>query len=605
MEAHPPMSDDALKSLIQQLKLPPKNLAKLSFCPTKASKVREWVESLPATRISSSSVMLYQSLPELARLDNNPLHRLEMLEAMRPYVQLCISGLGKEFLEQALNLSDSAVKSATIAQALQKHMSHGYLSVARDLIEADKEFEAQAQALHRAATGLGLMLMRNLQLYTPAPQGLWQSLYAILKIAEEQEILDDKVKDSLLENTQSTSTKDAILRPILLGLCQPNQLRQQEIARTYSELEHWSHQVSIEQIDPEAANDDEEHFYLICSDIDTPAMSKDQYKGAFDNTTYRLDTSKLIAQLEKELEHMHEQGQTRKLAGQLTETLIDHLLIGWDSPHARRQPRVANRRQLEVCLGISAVHHHVSQGQSLEEIMGRKNSDTSFASHALSQEVDPWDDAPDTGTHTMIEHRMFSTDFSSDFSNNFASQSAQAKASPYPVYQVSTLDASPKGYCLNWRDGAPNQVRTGEVIGLRAPNRDSWQIGVIRWLRQFHGATQVGIQLLGGNAQALGAAYVHKTGDMSQFMKVLKLPAQILTSQQDCLLTPALPFTEQGKCRLRRSGQEQSIKLQKSLFSSSAARLFGIQVLENISKDSTATSNEKTDKPNSDFNDSW
>ena len=73
------MSEDVLDNLIKQLKLPPKNLAKLSFCATKVAKVREWVESLPATRISTSSVMLYQSLPELARLDNNPLHRLDML----------------------------------------------------------------------------------------------------------------------------------------------------------------------------------------------------------------------------------------------------------------------------------------------------------------------------------------------------------------------------------------------------------------------------------------------------------------------------------------------------------------------------------------------
>ena len=46
-------------------------------------------------------------------------------------------------------------------------------------------------------------------------------------------------------------------------------------------------------------------------------------------------------------------------------------------------------------------------------------------------------------------------------------------------------------------------------------------LGVIRWLRQFHGATQVGIQLLGGN----GYINEYPTGRLLRDAKLYEIGA--------------------------------------------------------------------------------
>src|SRR6478609_7977830 len=152
-----------IKQLIEQLNVPVQDLAQLSFCDGgRDSSVKAWVRSLPLTQVQFVSGLLYQALPDVARYQTTSANRIQILETLRNPTLQSIEGLTQNFLNQPLILPEPAVKTATIAQALQKHCINGYLVAIRDLCSqpTQNNTELLQLAIHRAITGLSLLLLR-------------------------------------------------------------------------------------------------------------------------------------------------------------------------------------------------------------------------------------------------------------------------------------------------------------------------------------------------------------------------------------------------------------------------------------------------------------
>src|SRR5690606_33071038 len=129
----PMSSTPKVTELLNRLHTPPQDLAQLSFCKSTPGAIKAWVDALPLTQMNFVSTQLYRALLEIARLKVSPEVRLAMLEHLRSPTQQTIQGLSQSFLNQPLILPEAARKTATVAQALQKHMSNGYLAVVREL----------------------------------------------------------------------------------------------------------------------------------------------------------------------------------------------------------------------------------------------------------------------------------------------------------------------------------------------------------------------------------------------------------------------------------------------------------------------------------------
>src|SRR5687768_3723240 len=174
---------------LAQFKLPPQDITLLSFCESnKLAKVQAWVDDLKVTQVKSTSIELYEALPEIAHLKVDARTRFDMLEALWPVTQQCLLGLLKDFLQQPLILPEPAQKTALLAQALQKHLLDGYTVCARELIQKTKLKAPQQQlllnALYRALSALSLLMLRAFQLYTAIPQSLWLRAHALYQVAE-------------------------------------------------------------------------------------------------------------------------------------------------------------------------------------------------------------------------------------------------------------------------------------------------------------------------------------------------------------------------------------------------------------------------------------
>lgn len=589
------IDETTLTAWLARIKLPERDLDALSFCASnKPARVRAWVQELPMTRVSYVCSLLYQALPEVARLKIAPAQRLEMLECLRPAVQQSIESLSQQFLNQPVILPEPARKAATVTMALQKHLSNAYLVAVADFAQTPNDTEALpawALAVHRSITGLGLLLLRSYQLYTPRPAQLWNELHALYALAEAAQLHQLPVHAPLPHHEQLNTIQLAYMRLLLMATAHPNQLRQDEITSTY-----WA----LEELAPLArlltfSAGQKDNLYAVSLDGNQPP----QYKTRLPRGTHNLrelDTSQIVAALRAEQPPGGR--HTRNRYG-LLPPLNDHLIRAWHVVSQRSFERQPARGQVELTVGLSNVHFHLS-GQTpfklfLDQASGVDDDrDNPFNERpsALNEPLgfqtadadDPWGGAFDAGKLQLAGSQLSSA----NIERAIKQQQQEKYQGEHPIYAISIVDTSLGGYCLEWREHIPSQVKAGELLGIREQGRRKWSLAVVRWMRQSRNATLLGLQVLSPHAVALAAAVVHKTDARSEYLRVLQLPALKAINQPTTLITNALSFHEYSKVQLYRpadsaadesAGTVSPIQLTRRRFSTGAISQFEFRTL--------------------------
>ena len=604
-----------ISQLVQQLNVPIQDLAQLSFCDgTRDSSVKAWVRSLPLTQTQFVSGLLYQALPDVGRFQTLPANRIQILESLRNPTLQSIEGLTQSFLNQPLILPEPAVKTATIAQALQKHMINGYLVAIRDLCsQANANTDLLTLAIHRAITGLSLLLLRYYQLYVPISGQLWSELHSLYQIAIQLGVTDKPVVDDYPHLQHCQTITLAYVRALLLACARPNQLRQDEILSTFEALNELS---SLAQLhDSQTGNHD--NLFAIALNSNRPPLYRSRF--AADENTFLLELN--TTQICKKLAEINIASSTESVENaslrnelQLTSSLTLHLIQAWNLLAQRTFERQESQGILDVAVGLSNIHYQLSGQMNfthfLNRTVGLQSADKMGAifqkrgvllkdTAKQKSKADPWDDAFDI-SGTSLAGRSVATD---KIELAIKKQEIEESKDTNPIYHVPLIDSSPGGYCIEWRDEIPNQVKAGELLGLRDPLRKRWSLGVVRWANQTKGATQLGIQVLAAIATPVGLAMIHKTGDSSEFLRALEIPPLKAINQPATLITNAVSFREYSKARIykRTDGvtemEQHNIQLTRRLFGTGAFSQFTYREL--------ATPKPKEAAKNDDFDSIW
>lgn len=619
--------DARLHTLLNRLSLPPQDLPQLTFCEgCKEAQVRTWVKALPMTQINVISTLLYKAVPEIARLKTSPATRLAMLEMLRLPIQQCIQGLTRHFLNQPLILPDTARKTATIAQALQKHLSNGYLVVVRELcqqqapVAVDADHQArQALAIHRALTGLGLLLLRNYQLYIPVARQLWTELHTLYLVAETLGVGEFAVEDSLPHQSGIKNSRQAYIRVILLACASPSQLRQDEVLSTYNALEKLSEQVQLLPHVP----DQKENLFVVMLGSNRPPLYKSHLKTEHSEDLRELNTTALVKSLQDQARHFADNadaGNLRNAFG-LSSALTDHLIQSWNIRAQRSFDRQEVEGTIEVTIGLSNLHFYLSGQQPFNVFLNQLTNVSEDVQQAgifqqrgiqLKTEKpkveDPWGEAFDvSGTALAGKHLPTLI-----IESRIREQEQEEYQGQHPTYQVPMVDVSPGGYCLEWQEQIPVQLKAGELVGLREQDRSKWTIGVVRWVHQTKNSTQMGIQLLGPGAMPLGIALLHKTGGYSEYLRALQLPALKAINQPATLLTNAVSFREYSKVRIfqpdsaaNNQPAETTAQLTRRIFSTGAFSQFTFRELANVTPDNHSDNSSNSGDDTPDFGIAW
>jgi len=574
--------EEQLTQQLNRFQLPKQVLDNLSFClNNRASTVKGWVHSLPATRINHTSVLLYKALPEIGRLKTSAESRIEMLEALRPYIHNCIQGLAKDFLSKPLTLPEGPLKAAVVAQALQKHMNNGYCLALRDLSAKYKSTKSPDPKLefacHRAITGLGLLLFRSHQLYTQIPTGLWRDFHSLYQVAELLKITDLPIEDPLLKANKASTISQIYLRILLLCCARPNQLQPSEVSVVYGALENW---VPLGKLLGGGVQDSNNLFLANLSSDNGP-MYKSRFMGSSKDDVRELDIKQLINALEKQ----YEKGESSEtdilvIPKHMSAGLVDHLLRSWSITQQRSFERQTRGDKIDVTIGMSNLHFHIANGMSFNDFTGQ-GDDEEIDLDAFSN--DPW------GASASSENEE------------------EDGADGYPSHSVQAVDSSPGGYCIEWRDSTPGQVKAGDAIGLKEQGRHRWGIGIIRWIQQHRDMTRMGIQLLAPKTVPYAAARELPGGEFGDYMRVLMLPELKAANQPATLLTANAPFQEYGRILLNNQGEIRQAQLSRRLFSTGSISQFSFRFLDEAVPTSHTEDQapEESEEATSDFTSVW
>lgn len=567
-----------------RLKLPDQDLRALSLGHAQPRKLQVWVEQLPLMNMGETSRQLYQFIQELNRLQIDTRTRFQLLEIVRPVILHVSDSLGKHYLRQSLVLPDKARRVAGLAQALQGHLASGYKLVAARGIRkvSDKEVrQAVATALHRAFTALGNTLLRCYQLYFPTPRNVWLELHQLYLLAEANDLVDVRVREQPGQGEEETSVGQAYIRILLLATAKPNQLRQQELA-IVSELAREA--ASLVTVRSAAGEDD---LFVFDLEVDRPPTYRTHASLARGSCRF-IDAQLLVENLAAR--QPGQNGEGLSLPRGTSEALLMHLQLAWGALTERAFSRISQRLPLDICFGLGALHYFSSDGADFAGQIGAArmrvldgDGDSPFAGQVRRsasaglqpslREEDAWSRSIDGGGRRMADDSegVESIDISGITA---AVQARQASGSPvqqFESYRCETVNVSPGGYCLAWQGETPSQLRTGELVGVREQDHHEWTVGVVRWVKQLtHQGAEFGIELLAPRALPAAARALKKTGDPTEFMRVLLLPELHAIAQEATLLVPAVGFQSSSRVELVRQGVTERVQLARRVSGSAS-----------------------------------
>ena len=551
-----------------KLHIPSPTQHQLSFCQANVEGITNWAKNLPMANTGEAARQLYQAIRELNQLHADPLLRFKLLEVIRPYIYSIGTLLAKHFLQSSVSLNERQLKIANLSQSLQTHLATGYkIVVANSLVAispADKPSKIVTTSIHRAITDTASTILRAFQLYCHPPERSWSEINQLFLLAEMRHLEQYKVNDTQNRYLSTTDISSAFIRAHLLGTAKPNNLRQQDLIQLYDASELWADRVSITNCDDESA------LFIINLHRDRVAQYRQHLRDEQKILFRSLNTESLVDELKSYA--ANPQGPSSiTVPGKLSDNLLTHAIQAWGIHWQRSFRRMPTEGKLRLCIGLSATHYHIAGKKDFEklQIELRPKNDSKNTVKKIDtghrSDNDVWSDAFDAGGSVIPENTNIDIDAIDFISKHKKDEEEHAiDHTKYPAHEVSLINTSPGGYCLQWVGELPASIQAGEILGIQESGVRHWAIGVIRWIRHLgKSGTQLGIELLAPKAEAGAAQLLQKTGQNGSYMRSLLLPGIKAIAQPATLILPRMPFRTGNKIdvlHLETQGRQQLTK---------------------------------------------
>lgn len=589
-----------------RLKVPHQDIDRCRFFDSDPESASSWLDSLPMGNLGSTTRQLYQAVTELNRVRMLPGKRLALLELLRTPVYYVTRQLSRHYLNQPAVLPDQARKVADLAHALHLQLATGYTIVATHTSALGKRAGAGkperliAQALHRATTDHTLNILRHCQLYEPVEPGVWNKLHQFYSLARQHKLKDQMVVDS---EFGACTIEHCYIRALLIGCCNPNQLRQEDFMGIFSPLTKWASLCDLSGEQPT--------LFVVDPKDDKPAVYRQLYESMLQANWLNLDTKELVEHLQTIKQNTDTHSiKVREDKFVISTDLLSHLIVSWSVMSKRMFMRMESQDHLELCLGLSATHHFISGEMAFESLVQDKGTSTYTMQlenpflKVKSQPKRPKDvwDGPKEKNIVNAEIALDSIEF--DIEENAKKQAlAKPDKCKYYYYRVTMINSSAHGYCVEWPKEVKAQLKTGEIIGIRDTMSHNWSIACIRWVSHSDDHTQLGLELISPSAAPYGGRIIQKTGSQSEYVRVLILPEISALSQPATLLTPRVPFKEGNKVIINQQGQEVQVQLTRKINQTGAYNQFEFRRTASYAK--TAESDDGLEEKNNEFDSLW
>jgi hypothetical protein len=571
---------------------PEAELIGLSFCDTTPSALAEWVIALPMANTADTAAQVRQATWEIARLDIPPAQRMALLEQIRPILHYLCARLDRN----AATSSAHGDAIARLAQRLQTNLCSGYKSVvvagvaqhAQAGAGRTLDTEVLPLAIHRALSDLSRTLLRTLQFYVEPADRLWFELNQLYLLAERLGIEGVGLEDAENHATPLTSPMSAYLRSLLLACCKPNQLRYRQLAAVFNHLEVWSPYVTLER-------DATSALFAVDLESDHGPVFKRLMRDAVEPRGIRTDM--LVYQLESYLKDLP---CTIKVPEGASDEQLRHLARAWGMMRPRSHRRTDVSGTVKVCVGLRSTHYFLSGGIEFNDLLDDPDALTDREVNPFLMDPerrerhrpavkDVWDDAFDVRRRIPENPRVDDPDRILRAGRDRRPPTAQLERSGHEIYDTTAIDTSPGGYQIRWNDPLPPQIQTGEILAMREAEDNRWCVAVVRWIRQNHEGTAMGIELLSPRAIPVAARVIQKVGGPTTYARALMLPELEPIGQPATLITPRVPFQAGQKVHIQKQGVRSTAQLTKCVLRTESVNQFTYRMLSGYLENAQVT----------------
>jgi hypothetical protein len=575
-----------------KLRIPNQDLAECSFFRANIEAAQAWALSLPVANTKAVVQALRRAISELNRVVISPDVRFDIMEVLRPSLNVAMATMSRRFLSQALVMPEEPRQMSELADNLYSLTATAYTIVAIETVQQREDLHQVnparllCESLQRALSFTGKKMLQTFQLHQNVPSNGWLELHQLYAMAERQHLAKLPVEDRL-EGSRTIQT--TYLQTLLLGCCKPNQLRQSDLAAVYRGLQEWASLIQMDSAENGTG------LYLVDLSSDLPAEYSSLHVDTH-NPDYRIiNTEGLVSHLEA----LKTRTRDPVVFGNdisLPPNMLDHLVNSLGSMSTRNFSRSKSSANLGITLGLSSTHYHLAGKRTLDQILFGNNYTAGAADRLAAQQFlttqesrDTWEQANPhdvaQGTKDDSKHEI-GVELIEDGDLIILEDREPNELSPqerYTIYPVKMLDASPGGYCLEWEGSLPPHLRTGDIVSVRENNEDHRVVGVIRWISQLEEANSLlGVELLSPRGMPYGARIQQKTGTKAPVIRVLLLPEIKLVGQPHTLLTPRAGFKERQKVTLLREGEEFLVQLLRQMSATGNFAQFDFRYIKHL-----------------------
>ena len=541
-----------------------------------ASSVTAWANKLPRANLAESSKQLYRALDELSSLDCSFRQRLETLEALRPPIHLILQGLQPRYLNASIVLPEKTAAVVRLCNRFNNFLADNYRLATEDILShswTSRFRQSLALAVHRELTERSVLLLRSYLLYQIEPSNTWEQLHRCYQIGSKHKLNAIRVDDPC---HGSCTVEQAYLRPMLFVGAHPYQMSQQAQLTLHTALHQLCAKARIQTSDPRK-----------CCFLFNPLGNQPPiYQELCDDTEgfLGIDTSDLIELLSEQVRRG--KNDNSKLPPQLCMNLLD----AWSSISDRFEERHAEKRNLDLTVGLSSTHFFVAGEQPLEAFNHTPSYDNGDGKeHSLAAKGSKSRPQKSSLTTNPVEEI--------DYSGS-QQQHKKTKANVYRHFPVQTVNVSRRGYYIAWPATESTQLRNGEVLGLRENDAPCWSVGCVRWIKKHsEEELHVGIEILSPAAES----YVARLSDHEQPYRALLLGAESTLGTPSRLLLPNISVSEGSELELTQPAGSFRLQLKQQL---SSTRDFAVYEYDASAKENSDKPSQE-DSTNEEFSELW
>ncbi|NNM60028.1 MAG: hypothetical protein HKM04_09470 [Legionellales bacterium] len=446
--------------------------------------LEDWIDNLPLANPLKVSELIYSKLAELPITEIKPIESVQLLEMLRPAVDL-VSVLLQAHLgnkgAQSIIETDNQI---TFAMSLLTRYASAY-AVLLNSINSDERFvngkPLLAVCIHRALSCLSHVLLIAYQLYRTPPTQIWLRVHKLYLQAERIGL----ASFSLPHASDEAQTISEIYKIcILLASANPYQLRPLEMYRLYQALLQWSHYTKIK------SSSFENTLIIIKLDEDAPPFYQKPGQPLNSSPFLRgLDTTDLVAHI---IISIKQHGATLNAhESVLPPHVLQNIANSWSRFTARLNERNVDNSAVQVSIGITSTHTHVSAENGLFYLDTQSPDEQAKTFQVIQNPIQP----NQTPTSTVFDD-PWDTSFS--HTNEF-----KQLVDSYPLFNWQIVNSSAHGFCLEVNIQQMIAIEAGELIGLYQKENKSapWRIATIRWIKKIDDYRfQLGLLILASSA---------------------------------------------------------------------------------------------------------